>query len=132
MGYRIINGVLYPVGDFSNVEKNKKSIANNQAKESESFDDILKSEKAKDQGFTLSNHSAKRLKHRNIELNDELLKKINEGINKASEKGSRESLILYKDIALVASIKNRTIITAMHKDKDEVNVITNIDSVVLL
>ena len=36
--------------------------------------------------------SALRLKERNIELNKELMGKINEGTNKASEKGSRESL----------------------------------------
>ncbi|MBU5225379.1 TIGR02530 family flagellar biosynthesis protein [Clostridium senegalense] len=131
MGYRIINGVLYPIGDFSNLQ-DKKNITKNEAKESKSFDDIFKSEKAKNQGFTLSNHSAKRLKERNIELSGELLDKINEGINKASEKGSREALILYKDMALIASIKNRTIITAMEKSKDEINVVTNVDSVVLL
>lgn len=50
----------------------------------------------------------------------------------ASEKGARDSLILYKDVALVASIKNRTIITAVDRDESKGNVFTNIDSVVLL
>lgn len=130
MGYRIINGVLYPVGDFS--ELHKKSDTKNLAKDSKSFKEILQSEKIKSQGFTLSNHCAQRLKERNIEINSEFLSKVNEGINRASEKGSRESLILYKDIALIASIKNRTIITAMNRQEEDVSVITNIDSVVLL
>ena len=60
------------------------------------------------------------------------MKSINEGINKAEEKGSKESLILYKDTALVTSIKNRTIITAVDKESSKGNVFTNVDSVVIL
>lgn len=60
------------------------------------------------------------------------MKNINEGINRASEKGSKDSLIIYKDVALVTSIKNRTIITAVDKESSKGNIFTNIDSVVLL
>lgn len=130
MGYRIINGIVYPIGQFDNLEETK--IIKNSISKNVKFDEILKQEKSKTEGFKFSNHSALRLKERNIEINDEFLNKINEGINKAEEKGSKESLILYKDVALIASIKNRTIITAMEKDKNGINVITNIDSVVLL
>ena len=74
----------------------------------------------------------KDLKQRNINFNEADMKNISEGINKAEEKGCRESLILYKDTALVTSIKNRTIITALDKDSSKGNVFTNLDSVIML
>jgi len=40
--------------------------------------------------------------------------------------------MLYKDVALVASIENRTVITAVEKERAVDNVFTNIDSVVML
>lgn len=128
MGYRVINGKLYPVGEFPTYETKDKKQANT----SNSFENILNREIEKNSSFTFSNHAVDRLKDRNIFLNEADMKKINEGINKASEKGSKESLILYKDVILLASIKNRTIITAMDKESSKDNVFTNIDSVVLI
>jgi flagellar operon protein len=60
------------------------------------------------------------------------MKNINIGINMAEGKGAKQSLILYKDMALITSIKNRTIITALDKKESEASIITNIDSVVML
>lgn len=129
MGYRVINGTLYPIGDFTH----QNNAVNNASKESsKKFGDILKKEIIKDENFTISNHAAKRLQDRNISFTDDDMKNINKGINMAKDKGSKDSLILYKDVALVTSIKNRTIITAVDKNESKGNVFTNIDSVVLL
>lgn len=130
MGFRVINGKLYPVGSFpqSNNVKHKTNISS-----SNSFEEILKEKiNNNNSNFTISNHAAKRLEDRNISFNEADMSNINKGINMASEKGSKDSLILYKEIALVASIKNRTIITAVDKNEAAGNVFTNIDSVVLL
>ena len=40
--------------------------------------------------------------------------------------------MLYKDVALIASIENKTVITAVQKDRAVDNIFTNIDSVILL
>ncbi|SKA72672.1 flagellar operon protein [Clostridium sp. USBA 49] len=128
MGYRVINGKLYSVEDFmqhQNIAPKNKETNNN-------FKEVLKKELNQKDSFVISNHAAERLKDRNITLNEGDMNKINEGINKANEKGANESLILYKDLVLIASIKNRTIITAMGKENGKENVFTNIDSVVLL
>ena len=50
----------------------------------------------------------------------------------AKEKGAKNSLIVYKDIAFVTSIENRTVITAVEKERAKENVFTNVDSVVFL
>lgn len=133
MSYRVINGKLYDAKDFSdfsygNSQKNK--VKDN--KEITDFKQILNKQIKKEESFTISAHAAQRLDSRNITLNHGDMEKINHGINLASEKGAKESLILYKDVILVTSIKNRTIITALDKNQSEGNVITNIDSVVLL
>lgn len=129
MGYRVLNGKLYPIGNFPESSKSKVKVNSNKEN---TFKDILKAEIDRKYNFTISNHAAQRLSDRNINFNEADMKNINEGINRASEKGSKDSLIIYKDVALVTSIKNRTIITAVDKESSKGNVFTNIDSVVLL
>ncbi|PRR77529.1 hypothetical protein CLLI_23030 [Clostridium liquoris] len=131
MGYRVINGKIQFIGDFQNYYNsgNKKTV---NKKESTNFDSILKNKIDKKESFIISNHALERLKERNIVFNEQDMKKINEGINKAGQKGCKDSVILYKDTALVTSIKNRTIITALSKNGSEGNVFTNIDSLIIL
>lgn len=130
MSYRVINGKIFPVDDIvssSNLNYKRKS-----KKSDVDFEQILDSNIEKNKEFNISNHAAERIKLRNIDLNEVDMKKINDGINRAYEKGSKDCLILYKDVALIASVKNRTIITAVDKNISKENVFTNIDSVVLL
>ncbi len=128
MSYRVINGKLYSVDDYTKFS----SEVNRKVSDGTSFKEVLSKEINKKDGFVISNHAAERLKDRNITLNESDMNKINDGINKALEKGASESLILYKDVAFLTSIKNRTIITAVDKESSKGNVFTNIDSVVLL
>lgn len=128
MSYRVINGKLYSIDDYAKLPCDIQS----KVKDETSFKQILSKEINKRDSFLISNHAAERLKDRNITLNESDMNKLNDGINKALEKGASESLILYKDIAFLASIKNRTIITAVDKESSKGNVFTNIDSVVLL
>ena len=129
MGYRVLNCKMYPIGNFTQ-DTNTKVQTNSVKKVS--FESVLNKEIDKQCNLTISNHAAQRLKSRNINLDENDMKNINEGIDKAKEKGAKESLIIYKDMVLITSVKNRTIITAMNKESDKGNVFTNIDSVVLL
>ena len=52
-------------------------------------------------------------------------------VQKAAAKGARESLVLMDDIALVVSIRNRTVITAVDGQSLKDNVFTNIDSAII-
>ena len=127
MGYRVINGKLHLIGDFPTYNKAEKNKNNDT-----SFKDILNKKIGNKESFVISSHAAERLRQRNISFNEADMKNINEGINKAEEKGAKESLILYKDTALITSIRNRTIITAVDKESSKGSVFTNIDSVVVL
>jgi flagellar operon protein len=80
----------------------------------------------------LSGHAQTRLASRNIELGKEEWDRVLGGVDKAAEKGSKESLVMLDDIALVVSVRNRTVITAMDRENLKNNVFTNIDSAVIV
>lgn len=134
MGFKVINGKLQFYSDYNvTTSRNNtkvKRVNNN-------FQNLLEKKInnkcfSNRDSFTISKHAAERLRLRDIKLNEEDMNKINKAINEAELRGSKEGIILLKDTALVTSIKNRTIITAMTKDESKGNVFTNIDSVVIL
>jgi flagellar operon protein len=57
---------------------------------------------------------------------------IQRGFDLARDKGAKNTVMVYKDVALIASVENKTIITAVEKDRAKENVFTNVDSVVIL
>lgn len=80
----------------------------------------------------LSNHAAKRLEQRGIELKTEQMKQIGSALDKAAAKGAKESLILMQDMAFIVNVKNRTVVTAMDSASMKDNVFTQIDSAVII
>ncbi|MGL4372200.1 MAG: hypothetical protein ACRCS6_00365, partial [Turicibacter sp.] len=68
-------------------------------------------DQAINQELKVSNHALKRLEQRNISLSQPDLQRIDQALKNVELKGGRESLVMYKDLMLVASVKNRTIIT---------------------
>ncbi|MBK5240408.1 TIGR02530 family flagellar biosynthesis protein [Clostridium sp.] len=140
MSFRVVNGKPYSTVDFTEYSgiglQNKNTKVNKEEdifnKDKSTFNKILDKQIKKEECFIISSHAAQRLNSRNINFNDADLKKINEGINMADSKGAKQSLILYKDMALITSIKNRTVITALDKNQSQASVVTNIDSVVMI
>jgi flagellar operon protein len=57
---------------------------------------------------------------------------LNDAVDKAVQKGSKETLVIMGDNAFVVSAKNKTVITAMDKNMMIENVFTNIDSTILV
>ena len=80
--------------------------------------------------INLSNHAVKRLEQRGIELDEDDMTKIEEAFETLDNKGAENSLIIYNDLSIIASITNRTIITASLSD--EMQEVTNIDSAILV
>jgi len=79
-----------------------------------------------------STHASQRLAERKITLDPATLQKVNDAINKADAKGVEDTLVLTKDAALIVSVKNRTVITAMDRGSLTGNVFTNIDGAVIV
>lgn len=77
---------------------------------------------------TFSNHAQKRLDQHGISLDEKDLSNLEEAVQTLADKGSKQSLILYDDLALIASIKNKKVITALKSH--EMHEVTNIDSAI--
>jgi flagellar operon protein len=99
-----------------------------------SFSDILTQNIQKKQSMVrFSAHAERRLQERNISLAQEDIAKIGRAMQQASLKGARDSLLLYGNLALIASIKNNTVVTALDSNAlQEEQVFTNIDSAVII
>lgn len=90
------------------------------------FQEVLESR------LKVSQHAQTRLQSREIQLDAATWERVIGGVDKAAQKGAKESLVLVDDVALVVSIKNRTVITAVDREKLKENVFTNIDSAVIV
>jgi len=82
--------------------------------------------------LNFSAHARQRLASRKITLDEQVLGKLNEAVDKAAEKGCRSSLLLYRDMAFVAGVPTRTIITALDGESMKEHVFTNIDSALVV
>jgi len=100
-------------------------------------DELGKAEAPKDLNqvknpLKFSAHASQRLSDRKIALDSQTLQKVNDAVDKAEAKGVDDTLVLTKDAALIVSVKNRTVITAMDRGSLTGNVFTNIDGAVIV
>jgi flagellar operon protein len=89
-------------------------------------------EKLPSQSVRFSQHAQDRLNARGITFSDTDLQKLEGAVNTVAQKGGRESLVMLGDAALVVSVKNRTVVTAVDRNSMKGNVFTNIDSAVVI
>ncbi len=92
-----------------------------------SFQTLLDQQKLK-----FSHHAEQRLKQRGIALDPEQLDRISGAVDQAAAKGARDSLVLYRDIAMIVSVPNRTVVTAMDGASMKEHIFTQIDSAVVV
>ncbi|WP_297416946.1 flagellar biosynthesis protein [Clostridium sp.] len=130
MNYRVINGHVYSYEGVNHVENAKSKVDSKNVSKSSNFKEILKTTVDKDKDFTISKHAALRLNE--INFTEEDMKAVEKGFEIAKDKNSKNAVMIYKDTALIASIENKTIITAVSKERAKDNIFTNIDSVVIL
>lgn len=101
------------------------------AENRDSFARIL-DEKLPSQSVRFSQHAQDRLKARGISFSDNDIRKLEGAVDTVAKKGGRESLVMMGDAALVVSVKNRTVVTAVDRESMKGNVFTNIDSAVVV
>jgi len=96
-----------------------------------SFHQVLDQVQEK-QEVVFSAHARERIENRKIEIGAEDLHKIEQAMDKVKAKGARSSLLMFGDVALLASVTNRTIITAVDGKEEQEQIFTGIDSAVIL
>lgn len=79
-----------------------------------------------------SNHAVERMMSRGIKFSPDDMGRLNEAVSRAAAKGSKDSLVLMNDTALIVSVKNKTVVTVMDKNALKDNVFTNIDSTIVM
>jgi flagellar operon protein len=104
---------------------------NNRINRSIEFGKVLE-QVQKQNDLKLSSHAMDRLNERNIKLSDSDMTKLKDAVENIRNKGGKEALILYNNVAFITSIRNNTIITAVDSQNMKENVFTNIDSAVVL
>lgn len=121
--YNHLNKVTGSRPDSPNLNKVKENSQN-------SFDEILKGKINETADVKFSKHAQMRLETRKIEISENQKQKISKAVDKAAQKGVRDSLVMVDDIALVVNVKSRTVITAVNSNELKENVFTNIDGAV--
>lgn len=106
------------------------SIQNKTKNNTVSFEDTLKDVESK--GLKFSKHAQTRMDKRNLKLDTNEIKKLEDAIGKAEKKGIKETLIIMNNQAFIANVANRTIITAISSEGSKDNIFTNIDGAVII
>ncbi len=128
--YRVNHGQIIQTGGIDQSQKPRQT--EKLVEGQKSFKEILDGSIKEKSEVKLSFHAQQRLDQRNIKLDEADMSAIKDAMEKAEKKGAKDALLLYKDLALVTSIKNKTIITAVDSKSADENVFTNIDSAVLV
>ncbi|MFZ5980094.1 MAG: TIGR02530 family flagellar biosynthesis protein [Candidatus Zixiibacteriota bacterium] len=126
-----VNNYQRPVNLLEIAQRNKLETGT-QPVAGDTFRQMFSEELAGDRAVNFSRHASERLYSRGIEFDNEQLKSIADAIDKAEVKGSKETLILTDEAALVVAVKNRTVITAFDRENLREGVITSIDSAVII
>ena len=126
-------------GRFLSIEKlqdqylnNQKTSVSNKTDEGMSFSDILSKKSVESNEVKFSKHASSRLSTRNIELTPEQMGRLNEGAQRASLKGIKESLVLVDSLAFIVNVPSNTVVTAMDNTETKDNIFTNIDGAVIM
>ncbi len=105
--------------------------------DSAEFDNLLKERIAPqvphgEKPISLSVHAAKRLKERNMDIDNDEFFKLRSAFKKLQEKGGQDSLVITEKGAYIVDVANQKVVTAIDKDNIAENVFTKIDSTVLV
>ena len=126
--------------NFSSIEQMASQIGNTKPQKAVnqsagnkecSFGEILKSKQEAENTGTLrfSKHANQRLASRNIDLSSSQLQRLENGANKAREKGIKESLVMVDNLAFIVNVPSKTVVTAVNEAEE--GVFTNIDGAVI-
>ena len=128
------NRILYPQPLIKPAQgvSAKQTIQKGSPTTGKEFEKLLQNKVAGAQELKFSRHAQERISLRKVNLSTEDLEKINTAVDKAASKGAKESLLLMDNLALVVSINNRTVITAVDGQNIKENIFTNIDSAVII
>ncbi len=96
------------------------------------FARVLDQAKETQDQLRFSAHALDRMAQRGIELTSGEMLRFEQAVQTAADKGSKNSLVLMDERAFVVSVANRTVITALDSEGMKDQVVTDIDSAVIV
>lgn len=127
-----ISAYQRPVNLIEIAQRGKTAPQTAEIRGNDSFKQTLAKELSTNRPVSISKHASERLYSRGIEFGEQRMQQVSDALDKSEAKGSKETLILFDDMAMVASVKNRTVITAFDRDKLREGVVTSIDSAIII
>lgn len=112
--------------------KQSKQIDNLVKRSGVSFQEVLLQKTGQTQELKFSKHAAGRLNDRGIELSDNQMERLYDGVRRAGQKGIKDSLVIVDELAFIVNIPNSTVVTAMDSTETNDNVFTNINGAVIM
>lgn len=117
---------------YLNSRKNERSGSST---DGPGFMDVLEqinSRISQSDGIKFSKHAAGRLATRQISLDESQVARIADGMQKAGEKGIKDSLVIMDQLAFIVNVPSSTVITALDQTESKDNIFTNIDGAVIV
>jgi flagellar operon protein len=100
------------------------------------FEEILLDKQNLRKCLHFSKHADTRLAERNISLTEGQKQRLEDGTEKARDKGIRESLVMVDQLAFIVNVENNTVVTAISMDAGQAEkqetIFTNIDGAVII
>lgn len=112
--------------------KNQNTVRKGSGKNDQRFAQLLQKRLQDASGVKFSAHAMERIEKRHIGMDEAEAQKVGKAVETAREKGARDSLFIGNNYALIVNIPNKTVITVMDTESMSKNVVTNIDSTVIV
>lgn len=97
-----------------------------------SFAEALNQELEKKTNVQFSKHAAERFQQRGMVMTESLGRDLEQAVEKARQKGSKDTVIIGREGAFIVNVPSNLVITTMTEEEMKENIFTNIDSAVLL
>ena len=65
-------------------------------------------------------------------MSDDMMANLNQAVEKAREKGAKDTVIIGKEGAFIVNVPNNIVVTTITEQEMKNNIFTNIDSAVLM
>ena len=103
-----------------------------QAAENTTFRQALEEQLGQLSSVEFSKHAVTRVIERKLDLDEDSIARLNEGVRLAGEKRLEDPLILVDATAFLVNIKHNKVITTVAAEELKGNVFTNIDGTVII
>lgn len=96
------------------------------------FGQLLRQNIQQQQQLVFSKHAQQRIDSRQIQISPQLINQMSSAVQRASDKGIKDALMISGQTAFIVNVPSRTVVTTMSGQEMTENIFTNIDGAVIL